>query len=112
MYSKKTFKTEKGQWGYNILLKDSIIIHQDIRPAVAGTEGFKSKEDAEIIADLIVAKFENKLSPSVTPEQVVNAKELDIPEEINKEKKEKGMAKISLAPTIVIGDSIVESGNI
>ena len=112
MYSRKIFKAEKGQWGYNILLKDSIIIHQDIRPAVAGTEGFKSKEDAEMIADLIVAKFENNLSPAVTPEQVVNARELDIGGEINREKKEKAMAKIRSAPTIVTGDFIAGRENI
>lgn len=112
MYSRKIFKTEKGQWGYDILVGDTTIIHQDIRPAVAGTENFKSKEDAEKIADLVVAKLENNLSPAVTPEQVVNANELEIGEEINREKKEKAMAKIRLAPTIVIGDSIVESENI
>lgn len=101
-YTKKVQKLKSNRgWGYDIFVNDALIIHQDVRPAVAGIEGFRSKEEAAAIADLVVAKLENALSPAVSVEQVVTASELDIKIEIEEEKKEKELARIRAAPIII-----------
>lgn len=79
---KKVYKQDNG-WCYDILTPiGDLLIHQDGKPAVGGVAGFKTKAEAEHIADLVVALMDDGLSPSVTVAQVTNAKTLDIKGEI------------------------------
>ena len=76
------YEADNG-WCYNILTDiGDLQIHQDVKPAVSGINGFKTKAEAEHIADLVVALIEAKLPPSVTIAQVTNAKGLDINSEL------------------------------
>jgi hypothetical protein len=79
---KRVYKQDNG-WCYDVLTDiGDLIIKQDTKPAVGGFNGFKTKEDATHIADLVVALMEEDLSPSVTVAQVTNAKTLDVKGEI------------------------------
>jgi hypothetical protein len=79
---KKVYKQDNG-WIYDILTPiGDLLIHQDGKPAVGGTNGFATKVEAENIADLVVALIEADLPPSVTVAQVTAAKTLDIKGEI------------------------------
>lgn len=55
-----------GGWGYNILVDHKIFIHQKFMPAVQGFEVFRSREDAEKIANLQIHELVNKKVPAVS----------------------------------------------
>ena len=79
---KKIYKQDNG-WVYDILTPiGDLLIHQNTKPAVGGVAGFKTKEEAEHIADLVISLMDEGLPPSVTVAQVSNAKTLDIKGEI------------------------------
>jgi hypothetical protein len=79
---KIVYKADNG-WVYDILTPiGDLLIRQDTKPAVGGLNGFKTKEEAEHIADLVVALLDAGLPPSVTIAQVTAAKTLDVKGEI------------------------------
>lgn len=47
-------------WGYDILVDDSVFIHQESIPAIGKGKGFPEKEQAEKAANLVLKKLENK----------------------------------------------------
>lgn len=79
---KKVYK-QGDYWCYDILTDiGDLLIRQDTKPAVGGTNGFATKAEAENIADLVISLMDADLSPSVTVAQVTNAKTLDVKGEI------------------------------
>jgi hypothetical protein len=54
--SVKTFQSQLG-WGYDIYKNDSVYIHQEFIPAIAGRKGFATSADAEKIGQLAIAKM-------------------------------------------------------
>ena len=60
-----TFHAVEG-WGYDILVDDTLFIHQANIPCLNGKQGFAKKEHAEKTASLIINKIENGKSPVVT----------------------------------------------
>jgi hypothetical protein len=46
-------------WGYDILVDDSVFIHQESIPAIGNRKGFPEKEQAEKAARLVLKKLEN-----------------------------------------------------
>jgi hypothetical protein len=95
---KVVYKAENG-WVYDILTPiGDLLIRQNTKPAVGGTNGFASKEDAEHIADLVIALMDEGLSPSVTVAQVTKAKTIDIISEIKAKKEEIAKAKTEAKP--------------
>ena len=78
----KIFEGPKG-WGYNILVNDSIIIHQEFIPVISSHTGFPKKEEAQKAADMVIGKISKGGFPSITepelqqilsPEELANAK--------------------------------------
>jgi hypothetical protein len=63
--SAKVFEGFNG-WGYDILLGDSLLIHQESIPSIPGKTGFQKKEHAEQTAELIIDKMKNGKFPTVT----------------------------------------------
>jgi len=59
------FHTVSG-WGYDILVDDTLFIHQENIPVINGKQGFARKEQAERTAALIINKIEKGKSPVVT----------------------------------------------
>lgn len=94
----KIYQANNG-WCYDIYSDiNDLLIRQDTKPAVGGTNAFKTKVEAEHIADLVVALMEADLSPSVTIAQVTNAKTLDIKGEIRAVKEAIEKAKKEYTP--------------
>ena len=60
-----TFQVVNG-WGYNILVNDSVFIHQANIPVINGTQGFAKKEQAEKTAQLIINKIKRGETPVVS----------------------------------------------
>jgi hypothetical protein len=61
----RTFKVANG-WGYDILVNDSILIHQESIPVLQANQVFKNKEQAEQTAELVVRKLKKGLHPTLT----------------------------------------------
>lgn len=61
----KTKQTSFG-WGYDIYVKDSVYISQDIIPSVSGHTGFKTEDDAKKVGELMVLKMKKNIRPNIT----------------------------------------------
>jgi hypothetical protein len=60
-------------WCYNILLEGRLFIHQPSAPGMPGNEGFKTKEAAAKVAELVISKMKKgEMPPSVTVEEMKN----------------------------------------
>ncbi len=65
----KTKQTKLG-WGYDIYVKDKLIITQDIIPSILGNKAFKTENDAKKIGDLMVLKMKKKQLPNITEQEL------------------------------------------
>lgn len=63
--SAKVFRSIDG-WGYDILVNDTLFIHQEFIPAMTGRKGFPEKEQAEQTAQLIINKMKRGQLPTIT----------------------------------------------
>lgn len=68
--SMHTFHSTAG-WGYDVYTNDTLFIHQPTIPAAAGTKGFASEKEANLIGNLVINKIQSHHLP------VVNLQELD-----------------------------------
>ncbi len=69
--SVQIFPSTQTTFGYDILLHGRPFIHQPSIPGLPGNEGFKTRERARKVADLVVEKIRrNEMPPSVTPEEL------------------------------------------
>lgn len=66
------FNMGKG-WGYDILVRDTIFIHQPYKPAVQGQQAFETKAQAARMANAMIQKMNRKNSPSLTTGEVETA---------------------------------------
>jgi hypothetical protein len=64
--------SEGNTYGYDILVKNKILIHQPNIPGRPGNKGFAVKGDAEKVAMLIIKKLQHGMMPPAT-----STKELD-----------------------------------
>lgn len=60
LYGYKIIPATKSTWGYEITKNKKTIIKQLNIPAIPGTLGFKTKEDATKVAKLVVSKLKLK----------------------------------------------------
>ena len=68
-YEVSLFKSGEG-WGYDILKKEKVYIHQPYMPAVEGQVPFKDKRSAKKTGGLVIIKIRNHKSPAVTREEI------------------------------------------
>lgn len=59
----KFIQVENGTFGYDIYTDGVKLIHQPTIPGLSGNLGFRSKEDAEKVAQLVIGKLKKKLMP-------------------------------------------------
>lgn len=59
-------------YGYEILIKNKTLIKQLTIPGRPGTTGFKRKEDAEKVAQLIIRKLSKGIMPPTVDEKELN----------------------------------------
>lgn len=58
-------------FGYEIIVNGKILVHQPNIPALAGNDGFTTKERAQKVADFVVKKIRhNEIPPTVTVEDL------------------------------------------
>jgi hypothetical protein len=63
------FKTEHG-WGYDVLVNDTIIIHQPFIPGKSGFNGFSTKQEAGADAQNVIEKIKSQEFPLVNHQQL------------------------------------------
>ncbi len=64
-------------WCYDILMEGRLYIHQPSAPGLPGNEGFKTKEAAGKVAELVISKLKKgEMPPSVTIEEMKTFKAL------------------------------------
>jgi len=68
-YEVNIFKSGDG-WGYDILKKDKVYIHQPFMPAIGGEVPFPDKNTAKKTGNLVVKKIRNHKTPAVTKEEI------------------------------------------
>jgi hypothetical protein len=72
------FRLANG-WGYDILVNDQLIIHQETIPAIPSKQPFVKKEHAERAAQLVIDKLRLGNPPTLTQpdlEKILPAHEL------------------------------------
>lgn len=60
-----TFHTPTG-WGYDVYANDSIYIHQEYMPAIAGRKGFQTEAEANTIGRLVISKMKYGKFPVIS----------------------------------------------
>jgi len=65
----KTLPLDCG-WGYQVLIHDTVFIHQPHVPVVKGYKRFGAKSDAWRTANLVKQKIEQGLPPSLTEDEL------------------------------------------
>ncbi len=69
IFTSSVFEAGNG-WGYDIRVNDSLLIHQDVIPALPVNSGFANKEQAEAAASLVIRKLRKKQYPSLSAEEI------------------------------------------
>lgn len=64
-------ETADKSFGYDIFSASKLMIHQSIAPALSGNQGFKTKKQAQQVAELVIKKIiSGVLPPTVTTEEL------------------------------------------
>ena len=67
----KIIDASNKTFGYDIYANERMMIHQASIPALPGNEGFKTKNTAEKVAQLVIAKIKKgEMPPTVTVEEM------------------------------------------
>lgn len=69
-FSIEVFWVDTLGWGYKIFDNDKPFIVQERIPATAGTKRFKTKDDAQKCAELVVTKINNFDFPSISKNEL------------------------------------------
>jgi hypothetical protein len=73
----KYIPAANNTWCYDIYSDDRLMIHQPSVPGLPGNEGFKTKEQAKKVAQLVIKKIKNgEMPPSVSTEEMTKLKVL------------------------------------
>lgn len=71
----KTIMAANNTWCYDIYVENRLVIHQPSIPGLPGNEGFKSKEAAKKVAELVISKMKKgEMPPSITKEEMKKLK--------------------------------------
>jgi len=70
-YDVVSYRSGDG-WGYDIIRKGKVRIHQPFMPAIEGEKPFPDKVSARKTARLVIRKMKNREMPSVKPEEIKN----------------------------------------
>jgi hypothetical protein len=74
----KIIPAANNTWCYDILMEGRMFIHQPSAPGLPGNEGFKTKEGATKVAELVISKMKKgEMPPSVTIDEMKELKALN-----------------------------------
>jgi hypothetical protein len=69
--STRIFEAEGGSFGYDILAEGRTLIHQPHAPALPGNLGFKTRAQAQKVADFVVEKVKKgEMPPTISVEDL------------------------------------------
>jgi hypothetical protein len=68
-YESRIFPVANG-WAYDILVNDSLFIHQESIPALEGNKPFLKKEQAVEAARIVISKLQKGYSPSFSRREI------------------------------------------
>ena len=70
-FTSKVIPSEGYTFGYEILMNGRLFIHQPNIPGLPGNAGFKNRETATRVANLVIDKIrKNEMPPSITPQEL------------------------------------------
>jgi hypothetical protein len=69
VFSYKVFTTTNG-WGYDILVNDTLQIHQDYIPVLAAKKGFAKQWQAKKAAQLVIKKMKAGKNPAISRDEL------------------------------------------
>ena len=70
-YTARVFEIDLNKYGYEISKNNNILIRQTVIPGMHGNHNFSRKQDAKKVADLVINKLDNGISPpSITGEEI------------------------------------------
>ena len=73
--SYKVIPAVNNTFCYDIYANGKLMIHQPSKPGMQGNEGFKTKEQAQSVAGLVIAKIKKGIMPpSVTTDELQKLK--------------------------------------
>ena len=73
--SYKIIDAPRKTWCYDIYADNRLMIHQSSAPALPGNQGFKTKADAEKVAQLVISKIKKgEMPPTVSVEELKKLK--------------------------------------
>jgi|GEM_PF-6653937 len=64
-----TFHGREG-WGYDILVNETVVIHQENMPVLSDSRGFRSEAQAAAAAALVLKKIRARQRPALTAGEV------------------------------------------
>ena len=65
-------------WGYELIKENKVFIKQETIPAIQGNKGFKTKEDAENVAEFALEKLKNNQGfPSITKKELIELRVIE-----------------------------------
>lgn len=70
-YTFQIIASPNQTWGYDIYRNNQLTIHQPSVPGLPGNQGFKTKEDAEKVAGLVIRKMKKgEMPPTITRDEI------------------------------------------
>lgn len=74
-FSYRTISANSNTWCYDIMKDGKLFIHQTSIPGIAGSQGFKTKEQASQVAVLVIQKLnDGQMPPTVTEKELKQLK--------------------------------------
>jgi hypothetical protein len=67
--SVKTYKVSDG-WGYQIIIKEKVLIDQPFIPGLPGIKAFPDKKSAAKTGKIVLERLLNHQSPTITKEDI------------------------------------------
>ena len=64
-FESRIFKIANG-WGYDIMVNDTILIHQESVPVMQAQHAFSRRDQAEKTAELVIQKLKTGQHPTLT----------------------------------------------
>ena len=75
--SYKIISSPDNSYGYDIINDGRLMIHQPIPPGHGGTKGFKTKDAAARVADMVIIKIKSgQIPPTVSEDEMQKIKAL------------------------------------
>ncbi|MFD0751876.1 DUF4907 domain-containing protein [Mucilaginibacter calamicampi] len=77
-YTAKIYLVDSTGYGYDIYLDTKMIIHQPMIPGVLGRSGFRTRANAQDVANLIISKLEKAIMPPSVSQRELDSLNIEL----------------------------------